>query len=154
MCKHLVFDTNISHIVLENKPGRQRDVELRNWIAKENITLCYTNFGGLGKETRKTKSFHLYLETYRESGKALIFGESQIVEAKRNLCCESLKSNDIEMLALCIASSADIIATKDEDLKSDILNLQGRPQQSSLKIYPEDSNPVIRNQFLSENRCI
>ncbi len=147
MCKRLVMDTNSSHLVLDDRPNKSRDAELRNWISRGNMTLCYTNYGKLGQETRNTISYHELLRSKKESGDALLFEREQIRKAMKQIDT-NLRSNDRDLLALCIASKTEIVVTRDNKLKLDLDRIL-----QNLQIYPVDQSLHERKKFLSNHRC-
>ncbi len=153
MCERLILDTNVSNIVLDDKVGKKRDPYLTAWIGQGHGTLCYTVYGKLGDETRKTKSFMKKLETWQSRGRAIRASLDKIDEARNAIEGFNLRSNDSQTLALAIAYKAKILCTNDNDLKHDFKDVVPKVIGEQTKLYPVKGTDAERETFLTENRC-
>ena len=75
-------------------------------------------------------------------------------KAKKALEEERLRSNDLDLLALVLASNAEIVVTNDGDLKRDIKDYLKREKRTTVAIYPRHGKRRERQRFLDQRRCI
>ena len=153
MCERLILDTNVSHIVLDDKVGRRRDSYLKEWISQGHGTLCYTAHGNLGDETRKTTRVMKKLETWQSRGNAIRASLDKMNKAGNAIREYELKSNDSQTLALAIACKAKILCTNDNALRHDFKHVVPKIIREQTKLYPVKGNAAERKKFLDENRC-
>ncbi len=85
---------------------------------------------------------------------AKLISEEDMKIAKNKLEVKQLQSNDEDLLALTLASNAEIIVTDDEDLKKDIKDYIRAVKRIDVAIYPRYQKRKTRQQFLDQRRCI
>lgn len=154
MCTPTIIDSNSVSLVVPKIIVAEKPDPLLKWIEYGYGVLCYTGTGKLGQELGRTKRFKQKLQAYRESGKARYISERKMKIAKSELELERLKSDDEDILALILASNAEIIVTDDEDLKKDIKDYVKTVKRVNIAIYPRSQKRNKRQQFLDQRRCI
>ena len=152
MCERLILDTSASYIVLDKEVG-MRDAYLKEWIRQGHGTLCYTVYGKLGTETRKTKSFMRKLETWQSRGRAIRASLEKMDEARNAIEGFKLRSDDPHILQLAIACRAKILCTDDNKLKRDFEDVVARVIGEQTKLYPFKGEDAKKKEFLAKNRC-
>jgi len=149
MCTPTIIDVNsVNLIVVQENPD-----PILNWIENGYGVLCYTGAGKLGQEIQRTSRFKQKLEAYKSSGRAKNISGHKMEVSKKVLEPEKLVSNDEDLLALILASNAEVVATEDLDLRRDIKSYIKAIKKKKVSIYPRDQKRKVRQKFLDKRRC-
>jgi len=144
MCTPTIIDVNsVNLIVVQENPD-----PILNWIENGYGVLCYTGAGKLGQEIQRTSRFKQKLEAYKSSGRAKNISGHKMEVSKKVLEPEKLVSNDEDLLALILASNAEVVATEDLDLRRDIKSYIKAIKKKKVSIYPRDQKRKVRQKFL------
>lgn len=154
MCTPTIIDSNSVSLVVHEGTASKKPDPILKWLADGYGVLCYTGTGKLGQEIGRTKEFKQRLQAYRESGRARYISERKMKIAKNKLEVERLRSDDEDLLALILASNAEIVATDDKDLRKDIKHYIKAVKRVTVAIYPRYKKRKIRQQFLDRRRCV
>lgn len=158
MCTPTIIDSNSASLIVPKSAAAKNSDPFLRWIANGYGVLCYTGTGKLGQEIRRTKRYrqklYVYNSQYKASGMAKLISEGEMKIARNKLEVKQLQSNDEDLLALTLASNAEIIVTDDEDLKKDIKDYIRAVKRIDVAIYPRHQKRKTRQQFLDQRRCI
>lgn len=146
MC--IIIDASIACLFFNNAKNKNFR-PIHDWFRSKGRLVCG---GKLTKELQKIDSAMAYLLELKRSGKLFNYAEDQLVPFYNQLReSQQMKSNDVHVLALAIASEARILCTEDNDLISDFTNraVLGR---SRGKVYKNKQySPKILNKLLVHN---
>lgn len=116
MC--LIIDSNRFHVFFNERPDADT-TPIYRWLKTKNGKLVYTNFGKFSKEIKKSKNVQQTLNEYYRAGKAKLILKDAIEKEMRVLQGKSLKSNDVHIIALALASNTTLLYTSDGKLQKD-----------------------------------
>lgn len=155
MCTPTIIDSDSVDLVVPRSTATEKsDPIFEKWILTGYGVLCYTGVGKLGQELDRTRRFKQKLQTYKERGRARLIPKDKMENAKKALEEERLRSNDLDLLALVLASNAEIVVTNDGDLIRDIKEYIRREKRATVAIYPRLGKRRRRQKFLDQRRCI
>jgi len=154
MCTPTIIDSNSVSLVVHGGTAATKPDPILKWLEDGFGVLCYTGAGKLGQEIGRTKGFKQKLQAYRESGRARYISGHKMKTAKNQLEVERLRSDDEDLLALILASNAEIVATDDKDLRKDIKDYIKGVKRVTVAIYPRYEKRKIRQKFLDRRRCV
>lgn len=154
MCTATIIDASLFGWYANDAPT-QSAVALRNWINDGHGVVAYAREEQFGKELKKCRKMYSLFEDYRRDGRAFLVSQEKIRQAEDQIEGREIKSDDLHVLLLALASKALVLCTDDGGLGVDFKNEDLLPKVGRKKraIYPYEDDQKTRNKFLANRRC-
>ena len=156
MCTPVVLDASAFDVLKEESPN-SAGVQLRAWIDDGHGRVKYSTFDEVGRQLRHDARVFQLVLSYRQSGLAEPIEEEVIRQEASRLDALETRSgeNDKQVLALAVASQAQVMVVRDRRLRKDFEDARLLPTERGFRrrAYPVDHPPAQRNDFLHRRRC-
>ena len=156
MCTPVVLDAS-AFDVLHDKSTNSAGVQLRAWIDDGHGRVAYSTYDEVGRQLRRDRKMFQLVLSYRQSGLAVLIADAVIRREARRLDSLNTRSgkNDEQVLALAVASQAQVMVVRDQDLLEDFEDARLLPTERKFRrrAYPVNYRPAQRNDFLHRRRC-
>lgn len=153
MCVVAIVDAD-SLPVLATRQG-PGDKLFLSWIKRRHGILAFSSSGQYFTEIRNNRAVMELIRRYDQGGQLRKISAEELTVANNQLSEKPLRSNDLHILSLALASEARVLCSDDADLRTDfrdkdILPRMGRRQRI---LYPFDGTRTKRREFLNRQRC-
>ena len=154
MCVVVVIDANSMNIIIEDT--NLYDKFFKRWLINKNGIIAFAKGGKYEDEVQRSEKFKRMLVQYERSGQLITVSQSALSDSQNKIHDKSIKSDDLHILTLALASGAQILISQDKNLGKDFKNNQILPRTDNgfRKLYPILQNDQIRRNFLQKNRCM
>ena len=154
MCTTTIIDASLFGWYTNHTPT-QSATSLRNWINDGHGVIAYTREERFGEELRKCGKMFSLFEKYRREGRAFLVSQEKLQQAEDQIDERKIKSNDLHILLLALASEALVLCTDDGKLGTDFKNEDLLPKIGRKKraIYPYENDQKARSTFLANRKC-
>lgn len=153
MCIAAIVDADVLHKVLASRKG-EGDPLFRSWIRRRHGLLVHATTDLYLCELRNNKVMDL-LGEYRRGQHLKLVSDADIASAEQKLQGVTIRSNDLHMLVLALASDALVLCSCDDKFRDDFQDERLLPKvgKRPRKLYPIKGSKRQRNQFLNRRKC-
>lgn len=156
MCTPVVLDASAFDVLKEYSP-KSAGAQLREWIDGGHGRVQYSTYDEVGRQLRHDEEVSRLVRSYRQSGLAVLIEDALIREEASRLDAVETRSGegDKQVLALAVASRAQVMVARDKRLRKDFEDASLLPTERGFRrrAYPIGHPPARRNDFLHRRRC-
>ncbi len=155
MCVPVIIDADSIPLLVSRQGGG--DDALLKWLREGHgiLTIPLSGIGRYWNEVRKNRAFMELIRRYEQGGRVRKVSRQDILLAINQLKKAEIRSNDVHVLALALASDATVLCSGDRKLGDDFKNQSILPRIGHRKraLYPLNSKAKTRHGFLSNRKC-
>ena len=153
MCVVAIVDANVLSLLASRR--HDSDLLLLSWIKSRHGLLAFPASGEYLSELRRNRAVMELIGRYEQGGQLKKISKAALSEAVDLVRDKPLRSNDLHVLALALASRAKVLCSNDEDLREDFKNRAILPRMGRRcrLLYPGAGTHKQRRVFLNRQRC-
>ena len=155
MCVVAIVDASLLSLLVSRHGSS--DSELLNWFRKGHGILAFPSSteGQYYSEIRNNVRVMELIRKYAQNGRLKTVASEQLSSALKQMDSKRVRSNDMHILALALASQATVLCSNDHSLGDDFKDNSILPRVLKKRrvLYPFGSKTKERRNFLNRRKC-